>query len=81
MVSNDILIFFFCRDGLHESNVVTKTFMVEDVGPPGEHDLESLDLGSTDWRETRPSTAKGKFTKKKVSSEYVLPGHIAGDCS
>ena len=29
------------RDGLKESNVVTKTFQVEDVGPPSEQDFDS----------------------------------------
>ena len=35
--------YFSFRDGLRESNIVTKTFVVDDAGPPDENvDLESL---------------------------------------
>ena len=66
-------IFVFCllcyRDGLHESNVVTKTFQVEDVGPPDE-DSSLLDVDIDPWADNVPKTSKSYLrsglNKKKV---------------
>ncbi|KAK2142740.1 hypothetical protein LSH36_919g01024 [Paralvinella palmiformis] len=45
------------RDGLHESNVVTKTFQVEDVGPPDD-DSSLLDVDVDPWADDVPKTSK-----------------------
>lgn len=80
---------FDSRDGLHESNVVTKTFVVDDSGPPPD-DLDSL-LSEPSEVETfmdRPSTKYGlsktqlglaKKKKIKVPKRYRPPKEAWGD--
>lgn len=75
-----LLGFGHSRDGLHESNVVTKTFVVEDAGPPPD-DLESIlsenSIESVDTFVDKPSNRYGLsksqlgLAKKKVSLNVI----------
>jgi len=71
--------FYFNRDGLHESNVVTKTFQVEDVGPPDD-DSSLLDVDVDPWADDVPKTSKSYLrsglNKKKVSKPNNNFAHI-----
>ena len=74
------IILLLYRDGLQESNVVTKTFTVDDIGPPdddvdvdsffqAEEDVESVfDMAPViPKRNTRPQPSlAGPVVKKKV---------------
>lgn len=68
---------FALRDELHESNVVTKTFIVDDVGPPSD-DVDSLFNGGGEDEEnglmvpTRSLKRPYSANRKKVSTQNIL---------
>ena len=55
--------YFTCRDGLQESNIVSKQFVVDDVGTPDEDDIEFLESDI----EARWCGANGSTQHRKVS--------------
>ena len=66
LIDGDIIFNNF-RDGLQESNVVSKQFLVDDVGAPDDNDLEFLESDL----DTRRSSTSGSSKQKKVFSVTI----------